>query len=141
MVAHGKVVRRTWKWQGKKRVAYQFDIEVDGKRVRRQFGSKQEAKDALDAFRDGIKNPAPPPIGAPAAVRTFGELVEKFLPLRARSRTAPEFDRLARHLLGEFGKEIVLDGIDALRISEYKADRLAVVRNGKPLSPAAIKRP
>jgi hypothetical protein len=38
-VFRGKIVKRTWRWQGHKRVAYIFDVTVDGRRVRKQYPS------------------------------------------------------------------------------------------------------
>ena len=54
-ISRGKIVKRTWKWKGQKRVAYVFDVMVDGRRVRKQYAGKQEAQDELDKFRDEAK--------------------------------------------------------------------------------------
>ncbi len=140
MISHGKIVKRTWKWNGKRRVAYLFDIEVDGKRVRRQFASKQEARDELDKFRDGIKNPKPPTV-EPPPVPTLGAVFEKFLAQKSRKKTAHEFERVATHLKQALGADTPITDVTATRISDYKATRLAVRRGGKPLTAAAINRP
>jgi integrase len=140
MIDHGKIVKRTWKWNGKRRVAYLFDIEVDGKRVRHQFSSKQEAKDELDKFRDGIKNPKPV-VAALAAPVTFGSLVDKFLAQKSRAKTADEFERVAKILKLEFGADSPIASITAERISDYKAERLKVQRGDKGLTAAGINRP
>jgi len=157
MIEHGKIVKRTWLTcpnhgtaakacrddgcrEGRKRVAHLFDIEVDGKRTRKQFSSRQEAKDALDAFRDEIKHPKPAPAAA-APVITFGALVEKFLAQKSRSKTSGEFARVAKILKAEFGADTPVTAITAERISDYKADRLKVQRGDKSLTAAGINRP
>ena len=157
MIPHGKVTKRTWRTcpehgtaarrckvagcrEGKKRIAFLFDIEVDGVRKRQQFSSRQEARDALESYKDELRHPKPAVV-EPAPVRTFGAVVEAFLKQRTRRKTASEFERIARHLLGAFGKDTLITDITAECVAEYKAARLAITRNGEPLTAAAINRP
>ena len=73
-------------------------------------------------------------------VRAMGEIPAGSRALR-ESQTAREFQRVAEHLKAAFGADTVLTGITAARIPEYKAERLAVRRGGKPLTAAAVNRP
>jgi integrase len=139
-ISRGKIVKRTWQWKGQKRAAYIFDVMVDGRRVRKQYASKQEAQDELDAFRDEAKNPKPAVVEAPP-VPALAEAFKKFLALKSNKKTAHEFERVAKHLKAAFGAETPLTDITAERIAEYKATRLAVRRGGKPLTAAAVNRP
>jgi integrase len=155
-MSRGKILKRTWavcpihgmaskkcrqeKCTAKKtrRSAFLFEIVVDGKRVTRQFASRQEAIDALEQFKVEQRNPAPPP--APAS-RAFGEVVDRYLALQSRRRTVDEFQRVARHLVDNFGKDTPVAAITPERIDAYRAQRLTVTRNGNPLTLAAIQRP
>jgi integrase len=139
-ISRGKIVKRTWQWKGQKRVAYIFDVMVDGRRVRKQYASKQEAQDELDAFRDETKNPKPAAVEAPP-VPMLAETFKKFLALKSHKKTAGEFQRVAEHLKAAFGADVPLTDITAERIAEYKATRLALRRGGKPLTAAAVNRP
>ena len=139
-ISRGKIVKRTWKWKGKKREAYIFDVMVDGQRVRKQYASKQEAQEELDKFRDEKKNPKPVVV-EPPPVPTLGEAFTKFLALKSNRKTAHEFTRVAEHLKTAFGIDTLLTDITAARIAEYKASRLAIRRGGKPLTAAAVNRP
>jgi integrase len=139
-ISRGKIVKRMWKWKGQKRVAYVFDVMVDGRRVRKQYAGKQEAQDELDKFRDEAKNPKPATV-EPTPAPTLAEAFAKFLALKSNKKTAREFLRVAEDLKAAFGADTVLTGITAARIAEYKAVRLAVRRGGKPLPAAAVNRP
>jgi integrase len=137
-VSRGKVVKRTWKWRGHKRVAYIFDVMIHGRRVRRQYATRAEAEEALDAFKDEARKPkreSPPP------VLTLEAALSRFLELKARKRTAKQYERIAEHLKSHFGGQTPLDQLTAERISSYKAMRLATKRHGRTLSPAAVNRP
>lgn len=58
-VVGGKVKKFTWTHQGRRREAWGFTVQIDGRQVRKQgWISKAEAQDALDAFRDEQRNPA-----------------------------------------------------------------------------------
>ena len=135
-VSRGKIIKRTWTWQGHKRVAYVFDVIVDGVRERKQFPTRAEAQAALDARREEAKNPRPeiPTLG-------LGEALTQFLALKARKPSVRQYRRIAEHLKGVFGADTPLVAIDAERISAYKAQRLATKRGERHLSPAAINRP
>jgi hypothetical protein len=78
---------------------------------------------------------------ASGARATLAEAFAKFLALKSNKKTAREFQRVAEHLKAAFGADTVLTGITAARIAEYKAERLAVRRSGKPLTAAAVNRP
>jgi integrase len=138
--SRGKIVKRTWKWKGQKRVAYVFDVMVDGRRVRKQYAGKQEAQDELDRFRDEAKNPKPA-IVEPTPAPTLAEAFAKFLALKSNKRTARQFHRVAEHLKSAFGADTRLTDITSARIADYKIERMAVRRHGKPLTAAAINRP
>src|SRR5437879_3171534 len=103
-VSRGKIIKRTWTWQGHKRVAYVFDVTADGRRVRKQYASKQEAQDALDKFREETKNPKPVVV-EPVAVPMLGQVFEKFLAQKSRKKTAREFERVDEDLKAAFGAE------------------------------------
>jgi integrase len=139
-ISRGKIVKRTWKWNGQKRVAYVFDVMVDGRRVRKQYPGKQEAQDELDKFRDEAKNPTPA-IVEPTPAPTLAEAFAKFLALKSNKKTAHEFQRVAEHLKSAFGADTRLTDITSARIADYKIERMAVRRGGNPLTAAAINRP
>jgi integrase len=139
-ISRGKIVKRAWKWNGQKRVAYVFDVMVDGRRVRKQYAGKQEAQDELDKFRDEAKNPKPA-IVEPTPAPTLAEAFAKFLALKSNKKTAHEFQRVAEHLKSAFGADTRLTDITSARIADYKIERMAVRRGGKPLTAAAINRP
>jgi integrase len=140
-VSRGKVKKRTWTWEGRKRTAYYFDVAVNGERERRQYPSQTEAETELDKFREEQRNPKPvETIEAAPALLTLAQAFDKFLALKARRPTAHEFRRIAEHLKGAFG-ETPLTEITAARISEYKATRLAVKRGAGHLTAAAVNRP
>jgi integrase len=139
-ISRGKIVKRTWKWNGQKRVAYVFDVMVDGRRVRKQYAGKHEAQDELDKFRDEAKSPKPA-IVEPTPAPTLAEAFAKFLALKSNKKTAHEFQRVAEHLKSAFGADTRLTDITSARIADYKIERMAVRRGGKVLTAAAINRP
>jgi len=121
-------------------------VSVDGKQVRKQgYASREEAQDALDAYR--AEQLAPP---APKTLE-FGIAVDRVLDLKTRSSAATRRDyaRIAKHLKAEFSAQTPVDEITADRIAEYEGKRLAATRKiGKsenaverPLSLAALNRP
>jgi len=137
-VSRGKVKKRTWTWQGKKRTAWYFDVISNGDRVRRQYASQTEAETELENFRDEKKNPKPVEIvKATPEPLTLAKAFDDFLALKARKPTAHEFRRVAEHLKSAFGAQTPLAEITAAKISEYKAARLAVTRGTGHLSAAA----
>jgi hypothetical protein len=143
ILSRGGVSKRGWTWQGKKRTAWAYSFKVDGIQHRRQgFLSQAEAQEALDAARDAILRPSP--LGLPVApVLTLGEAVERYLKAKARKKSLPEDERIAKHLKSELGEQTPLSGITAARISEYKGRRLAIAKSkrGGPLTAASINRP
>src|SRR5215813_13046200 len=141
-VSRGKVKKRMWTWQGKKRTAWYFDVVSNGGRVRRQYASQTEAETELENFRDEQKNPkSVEPLEATPEPVTLAQAFDRFLALKARKPTANEFRRVAEHLKAAFGAETLLTEITAAKISEYKAARLAVKRGTGHLSAAAVNRP
>jgi integrase len=154
-MSRGKILQRTWavcpihgmaskkcrleKSTAKKtrRYAFLFEVVLDGRRVTKQFASWHEAVDALESFKYEQRHPALPARES----RTFGEIVDRYLALQSRHRTFGEFNRVARHLVDNFGKDTLVEAITAERIDAYRAQRHTVTRNGKPLSLAAIQRP
>jgi hypothetical protein len=137
-VSHGRVRQFTWVHHRKKSRAWGFTVTIDGKRVRRQgYLSRAEAQDALDALKH------PDEVAAPVTVATLTltEAFERYFKAKARKRSLDEDERIAKHLKVEFGETTPLAEITASRISAYKASRLAVMRDDKPLSAAAINRP
>ena len=152
----GTVSKREWRycapcqasWRGKhscpkcagkgvKRTAYEYTLIVDGKRERKQFPTRAEAQTALDARKEEVQHPKP--VEAPP-VPTLAEVFAKFLAQKSRKKTAPEFERVSRHLLAAFGAETLITDITSERISDYKATRLAIRRNGKPLTGPDLER-
>lgn len=138
-VSRGKVMKRTWKWQGHKRVAYIFDVMVDGQRVRRQYASRAEALDELDAFREEAKKPKPP---TPPPTLTLAEAFARYFREKVK-RSLDEDRRIAKHLKTEFGEQTPLPAITAARVSEFKGKLRAIEKShrGKKLSAASINRP
>jgi integrase len=138
-VSRGKIVKRTWKWQGHKRVAYVFDVIVDGQRVRKQFASKQEAQDELDAFKDDARKPKPE---ASAPTLTLAEAFERYF--REKDKvTLTEDRRISTHLIAEFGAHTALPLITAGRVADFKGRLRAIEksRRGGRLSAASVNRP
>jgi integrase len=136
-ISRGKTVKRTWTWKGRKRVAYVFDVIVDGQRIRRQFDSKTEAQDELDAFKEEQKRPKPDPV----STVTIGQSLNRLLDLKVKKQTVGQYQRMAEHLMAYFGADTPLSQLTADRISEYKAKRLAMKRGEQGLTAAAINRP
>ena len=143
-VSRGAIRKRTWKWKGRNRVAYCFDVVVNGKRERRQYPSQTEAETALDQYREEQRNPKPQ--ASAVAVRpvlTLAQAVERYLAAKARKRTVGEDKRQLEQLKTVFGSGTPLAEITAARISQYKADRLGTKseHTGRPLTAAAVNRP
>ncbi len=141
-LSQGSIRKRTWRHNGHRSVAYEFTIRVDGKRTRRQYPTKAEAQEALDQFKMEQRNPAPPAVVA-APTMTLAQAFARYDQVKARKRSLAEDQRMADHLMAEFGKDTLLSAITAGRISEYKARRLAIEksRRGGKLSAASINRP
>ena len=144
LVTRGKIVKRTWTWQGKTRVAYLFDVTVDGDRVRKQYASKPEAQNALDSFKADARTPKPAPA---APTLTLADAFARYFREKTK-RTLGEDRRIARHLLAEFGEQTALPAITAAKVSEFKGKLRAAEtskRGGKlpggKLSAASINRP
>jgi integrase len=137
-VSRGKIVKRTWKWDGQKRVAYCFDVAVNGKRTRRQYPTRAEAQAALDQFRAEARSTK---AGRP--VLSFGEAVTRYVASKARRKALPEVARILEGLKGAFGADTPIHEITAARISAWKAARLQETsrQTGGPLSAAAVNRP
>lgn len=136
-MSQGEVRKRVWYYEGKKREAWGFTVFIQGKRIRRSgYASRAEAQEALDA----LKHPEP---AAPAALPTItlSEALTRYLQAKARKRSLRGDERIAKHLKAEFGEHTPLASITASRISEYKAQRLAVKRGDQPLSAAGVNRP
>jgi integrase len=151
----GKVRRRVWNHKGRHESWGFTVITVDDTGVRRQarrqgWGSKPEAQEALDAYKDEVRNgkPAAAPTPAPVSMTLF-QAAERYLASKARKRSLKEDRRILEHLKSTLGADTPLAGITASRISEYKALRLAAASvrrkdaNGTatPLSAASINRP
>jgi integrase len=147
-VSRGKVKKRTWTWEGKKRTAYYFDVAVNGKRERRQYPSQAEAESALDAFREEQRKPVET-IEPPLPVLTLAQAAERYLAEKARKRSLFADRRIMAHLKAALGENTPLADITANRISEYKAKRLATKSDRRKdvtggtvtLSSAAVNRP
>jgi Arm DNA-binding domain len=115
---------------------------VEGKQIRRQgWDSKAEAQDALDEFKEELKNPKPVVEVKPDL--TLAQAFERYFDAKARKRSLVEDRRQSEHLKAVFGADTPLATITASRISEYKAKRLATKsrQTGEPLSAAAVNRP
>jgi integrase len=142
-VSRGGVSKRAWIYQGKKRTRWAYSFWSDGTQHRRQgFLSQAEAQEALDVARNVILRPAPVALPAVPSM-TLGEGIERYLKAKARKKSLPEDERIAKHLKVELGDQTPLTAITAARISEYKGRRLAITksRRGEPLSAASINRP
>src|SRR5262249_17010773 len=91
-VSRGKIKKRTWTWQGKKRTAWYFDVISNGERVRRQYPSQTEAETELDAYREEQRNPKPVE-SQPRPMVTLAQAIERYLAAKARKRTVAEDKR------------------------------------------------
>jgi integrase len=142
VIKGGKVRRRTWKFEGKRRESWGWTLEVNGRQVRKQgWESKAEAEDALDAYREELKNPP-----APARVElTLAEAFERYFEAKARKRSLFADRQLSKQLTAEFGGDTPLSALTSDRIAQYKAKRLAAVRKigetERRLSTSTINRP
>jgi integrase len=128
--------------RGKKHESWGYTITVEGKQIRRQgWDSKAEAQDALDEFKEELKNPKPVVEVKPDL--TLAQAFERYFDAKARKRSLVEDRRQSEHLKAVFGADTPLATITASRISEYKAKRLATKsrQTGEPLSAAAVNRP
>jgi len=139
-VSRGKIVKRTWRWQGHKRTAYIFDVMVDGQRTRKQYPTKPEAQEALDAFRDEAKQP---PVPATAPSITFAQAVEEYVKAKARKKSLAHDKLYLGELQAALGADTPLSEITAASINRWKNDKLAAkcARTGREYSAAAINRP
>jgi len=143
-LSRGAIRKRTWKWKGRNRVAYFFDVVSNGVRERRQYASQTEAETALDEYREEQRNPkAQAPADAVRPALTLAQAVERYLATKARKRTVAEDKRQFEHLKAAFGADTPLAEITAAKISEYKAKRLSAKseRTGRALTAAAVNRP
>ncbi len=137
----GRVRRRRWIHQGVKREAWGFTVTTPEGRVRKSgYATRGEAQEALDA----LKRPAPvvEPVAPAGPTLTFKAVLDRYYLLRARKKSIREDRRIGAVLLARFG-DVPLAEISAAKISEYKAERLAVTnsRLGAPPSVASINRP
>src|SRR5262249_20904152 len=122
IIPSGEVSKRSWVYEGRKRSAYGYSltvIEEDGtrRRYRKQFATRAEAQDALDALREELRNPEPKTEPTPAL--TLGEAADRYLAtktIRGHTRSAEE-RRTIEHLKAEFGKDTPLVEITAAKIS------------------------
>jgi integrase len=143
-VSRGRVKKRTWTWQGKKRTAWYFDVIFNGDRIRRQYASQTEAETELDNFRNARKNPKiVEDIKPPKLVLTLAQAIERYLAAKARKRTLAEDKRQLETLKAVFGAETPVAEITAARVSQYKAERLGTKseHTGRPLTAAGVNRP
>ena len=131
-VSRGRVTRRIWVYQGHKRSAYVYDVQVAGRRVRRQYPTRAEAQTALDAYREEAANPTP------AARRlTLGEAVALYLEAKSRKRSLAGDRRFLEWFVDHFGAGTPLAQVTAAGISAWKAERLAATcrKRGGPTRP------
>jgi hypothetical protein len=91
-MSQGEVRKRIWSHNGKRKEAYQFTVTIDGKRTRRQFGSRAEAQEKLDK----LKHPAATP--AVIASITLGGAFDRYFKTKARKRSLAVDQRIAKHL-------------------------------------------
>lgn len=143
-ITNGRVRRRVWFHDGKRRESWGWSVEVDGKQFRRQgWDSRAEAQDELHRFKEELRNPKP--VEAKPEARpemTLAQAFEWYFRAKARKRSLDDDERLSKHLLEAFGKETLLSSITAGRIAEYKAQRLATKSTrGELLAPASVNRP
>src|SRR5262245_38781364 len=95
VVPTGEVSKRTWVYEGRKRSAYGYSLTViaeDGtrRRYRKQFATRAEAQDALDALREELRNPEPKTEPAPSI--TLGDALTRLLELKSRKRALREYE-------------------------------------------------
>lgn len=146
ILSRGSIRKRSWLHEGQKRTSFEFTIVVerDGgkKRIRRTFPTRAEANEALTATKEEIKNPTPAP-AAPVASITLSEAFTRYFKTKTRKKSLAEDQRIAKHLLAEFGPETQLAEITSSRIAAYQEGRLAITksRRGGKLSAASVNRP
>ncbi len=122
-VSRGKIVKRTWTWQGHKRVAYLFDVQVDGRRSRKQYQNRAEALAALAYKGERL-----------AAVRSIGEeRTERKLSAAAVNRPLA----LLRHTLRMAHRWKVLSEVPAIDLVAPKSVHRVL---GLPLREAPLSR-
>jgi len=141
-VSRGKVKKRMWTWQGKKRTAWYFDVISNGERVRRQYSSQTEAETELDAFREEQRNPkATEP--QPKPVLTLAQAIERYKTAQARRKSITNVGRHLELLKHHFGANTPLADVTSSRIGAWKDQRLASIcpSTGRPYSAAAVNRP
>lgn len=109
-VSRGKITKRTWRWQGRKRIAYALDVVVNGERTRRQYPSRAEAQEELDKFREEarVKRTDRP-------VLSFSDAITRYLASKARRKSLPEVTRILESFKAAFGADTPLHEITAPR--------------------------
>lgn len=146
-----KVNQRPWKIPGQrtKRKAWGYTVQVDGKqkRVYKAEWTREEAENALAAFKLKLDEPKPTKAGG----MTLAEASERYLGTRTNRGNPRSRDekRVVEHLKTAFGAGTPLAEITAARISEYKTKRLTTVRKigegenqtDRRLTAAAVNRP
>jgi integrase len=143
-----RVNQRLWKIPGQrtKRKAWGFTAQINGKQARR-YKAEWTQDDAEAELAKALLKIEPAKPNAPSI--TLAQAADRYLASKARKRTI-EADRRQLNLLKvEFGGETPLTEISASRISEYKANRLSVVRivgkgegaAERRLTAAAVNRP
>ena len=125
-IVGGKVRRRAWVFEGKRREIWGYTIMIDGKQVRRQgFTCKPDAQEALDQFKESIRNPVEP---AREAAPLFSEYAAKWLAL-IKTNIAPttwkSYDTLHRLYVKPAFGALPLSAITRAMVKEFVAARRA----------------
>lgn len=114
----GKVRKRTWTFEGKRRSTWGWTINANGRQIRRQgFASSVEALEALDAYKAELKAPAI------AASITLGTATERYLQAKSEKKSLADDARHLRAMGAVFGVDTFLGDLSAARISAWRDEQ------------------
>lgn len=126
----GTIRKRTWVYQGKKRTAYQFSY----KGTRKQFETKAEAIEALDAHRESLKGPQLRPM-------TLAEATALYVETKAKKATLDDDQRMLATFAQAWGKDTLIKDITARMIAEWQLAALKRQKaSGGTVAPATVDR-
>jgi integrase len=132
--------RRTWTDpQGRRRRAWGYTLQHEGRQVRvaREEWTRQDAEEALRAFRAAPPSPPPPP------AMTLGGAVDRFLTVKHAKRSLHEDRRLLRAAVAYFEGRTPLPALTGARIAAFKESllaRRAPGSSGARIAPATVNR-
>lgn len=127
--------------KGRKRVKWEYSLQVNNKQERRIFPTKEEAEATLQDRQRDIRH------GKIYGVtpKPFGEAVEEYLAYKrgkGKRSIGEDQEILERRVLPFFGAETKVSDITAARIAEYERQRAIEIdpRLGRPITTSTINR-